>query len=264
LDEALADLNQAIALVPQRSGPYRTREAVRSKQGDLDGALADFQRALELGEHRDDTYNRRGAARSCAGDREGASADDTEAIKLLSRPLYLGYRASCRVERYQDATDAGQEAFREDLELAIADLHRGPRAGPAEAWPATLAVAHLLRGDAQRNPVAWEMAADDYTEAVALGMTNPDAFYGRGAARAQPGDDKGAVEDLNTGLDATRSGASSMPSPRSLGAGPVPRHSDVLRSTTNLAGCRPRRESGRGRWQTTGPLSGSTPFKPDE
>ena len=72
LDDAIQDLDKAIALNPNSYQAYTNRGIARKEKGDIDGAIADYDKAIALNPNAAYAYNNRGNARGKKGDNDGA------------------------------------------------------------------------------------------------------------------------------------------------------------------------------------------------
>ena len=70
LDEALADLDKAIAADDSYACPYSNRGRIKRFNGDLDGAIVDYDAAIKRDPKFSVAYNNRGDAWMAAGDRD--------------------------------------------------------------------------------------------------------------------------------------------------------------------------------------------------
>ena len=82
VDQALADLTEAIRLAPGDVHAISTRGHVRLMRSDAAGAIADFDMAIRLAPNAAAHWIARGHARVIANDAQGAIADLTEAVRL--------------------------------------------------------------------------------------------------------------------------------------------------------------------------------------
>lgn len=82
LEEALADLNEALTIDGSNLFALRDRGEVRFKTGDFDGASADFNKKLSLAPGDGRALCGRGEVKMQKGDKEGALADFQFAMRL--------------------------------------------------------------------------------------------------------------------------------------------------------------------------------------
>lgn len=79
---AIADLDQAIRLNPNRAGFFRDRGLAHRQNGDLDLAIADLDQAIALDPKRAAPYTHRGLAFAAMGDLDRAILSYNTAIRL--------------------------------------------------------------------------------------------------------------------------------------------------------------------------------------
>ena len=85
-DRAIADLTEAIKLVPNAAGPYYNRGFSYFAKGQYDQAIADYSEAIRLNPRLAVAYNNRCLTRAVIGkDLVDALHDCDEALKLLAR-----------------------------------------------------------------------------------------------------------------------------------------------------------------------------------
>ncbi|TKA11781.1 ATP-binding protein [Actinacidiphila oryziradicis] len=182
-EEALAELDRAIAADPHNHRAWAYRGDVHCWNGRTDQAVTDLTAALAL----DPTYawalGSRGDAHRQAGRYDDAITDLTAALDL--DPTYawaLGYRG-----------DAHSQAGRYDD--AITDLTAALDLDPTLAW------ALGRRGDAHRQAGRYDDAITDLTAALDFDPTLAWALGSRGEAHSQAGRYDDAITDLTAALD---------------------------------------------------------------
>ncbi|MFE6866229.1 tetratricopeptide repeat protein [Kitasatospora sp. NPDC057692] len=181
-DDALADLDQAVAIAPDLPQALAYRGRVLNWHGHHGRALADFTAALALDPEYAWALSRRGEARQLAGLAEEAMADFTAALALDPDDAWaLGSRG-------QAHRLAGR------LEEAIADLTAAILLDPEYAWALT------QRGEAFRTAGRLAEAVADFTAALALDPGDAWALSSRGQAYRQAGRLDEAVADLTAAL----------------------------------------------------------------
>jgi tetratricopeptide (TPR) repeat protein len=205
--EAMADFNAALALDLSYPQPHNNRGLVRIAQEDFDKAVVEFDAALRLDPKYVDAHNNRGFALSRAKKFDDAIVSFTKAIEL--DPKYINAwnnRAQASVlagrpaeaiadftkaielqpavmEHYQQRADAylasGQpELARKDLDhiewsYELDALNRTLNAHPKDPLNWVARGRHLER--VQR----WDEALKNYTDALALGKSCPEAVIGK-------------------------------------------------------------------------------------
>ncbi|MFF2353243.1 tetratricopeptide repeat protein [Kitasatospora sp. NPDC058115] len=181
-DDALADLDQAVAIAPDLPQALAYRGRVLNWHGHHERALADFTAALALDPEYAWALSRRGEARQLAGLAEEAMADFTAALALDPDDAWaLGSRG-------QAHRLAGR------LEEAVADLTAAILLDPEYAWALT------QRGEAFRMAGRPAEAVADFTAALALDPGDAWALSSRGQAHRQTGRLDEAVADLTAAL----------------------------------------------------------------
>ena len=182
LDEAIAQLDEAIKLAPRFVEAHVNRGILLSNRGRVDAAIADFTRAIELGLKAPGIYAQRGLARAVKGDCAAAVADLDVALKAEPAQVpWLVWRANClrRLSRFDDA--------RRDLDRAIA---ADPKFAPAYDERARV---RALKGELLP-------ALADADQQVALMPGNAGAFLLRGAIQHQLGNLQSALADVTQSI----------------------------------------------------------------
>jgi tetratricopeptide (TPR) repeat protein len=96
-EEAIADLDQAIALDPSLARAYSARGSIYRARGDSRRALEDFNKSIEISPNLD-AYFERGKTYEDLGDHQKAIADFDQAIAQMRDAPYL-YRARSLARR---------------------------------------------------------------------------------------------------------------------------------------------------------------------
>ena len=182
LDEAIAQLDEAIKLAPRFVEAHVNRGILLGNRGRVDAAIADFTRAIELGLRAPGIYAQRGLVRAVKGDCAAAVADLDIALKAgpVQTP-WLVWRANClrRLNRYDDARRDLDRAIAADPKLAVAYDER--------------ARVHALKGELLP-------ALADADQQVALAPKNAGAFLLRGAIQHQLGNLQSALADCTQAI----------------------------------------------------------------
>jgi tetratricopeptide (TPR) repeat protein len=182
LDEAIAQLDQAIKLAPRFVEARVNRGVLLGNRGRVDAAIADFDRVIELGFRTPGIYAQRGLARAVKGDCTNAVADLDVAVKAEPKQApWLVWRANClrRLNRFDDA--------RRDLDAAIA---ADPKFAPAYDERARV---RALKGELLP-------ALADADQQVALAPKSASAFLLRGAIQHQLGNLQSALADCTRAI----------------------------------------------------------------
>ncbi|HFC11846.1 MAG TPA: tetratricopeptide repeat protein [Anaerolineae bacterium] len=129
-DQALADLDQAIALDPELAIAYAYRSYAYSAQENYDAAVADANKAVTLGDDlssgtRSAIFHAKAFANLQVGDYQAALADATESINLegvdapnAARTYGLRSRINYNLNDYQAAVDDASKA----IEVGASDI----------------------------------------------------------------------------------------------------------------------------------------------
>ena len=181
LDEALADLTEAIRLAPRQASLWNNRGHVWDLKGEYENAVRDYSEAIRLMPSYATAYANRGLARLAADQCDAAVADCTEAIRLDpgSEQGYVA-RANARFQRG-------------DYERTVADIESALRVNPTSATAAALSA--WLRATCP------DASLRDAAEALELarkagdleGWAYPENFDALAAAHAEAGDFSAAV-----------------------------------------------------------------------
>lgn len=166
LDQALAEVNQAIQLDPGYSRAYRGLGTIYRAMDDLAQAEAAYTQGLEL--ERDNSnkatlYTHRGLVRAENDDLESALSDLNQALRL--DPTYTrGYVSRCKVYRMMGEPDA-----------ALADCNRALELNPDYAW------AYSERGLVYKDRGEPDKALADFDRATEISPDYPWPYNHRGA-----------------------------------------------------------------------------------
>ena len=181
-DKAIDDYNVVIDLQPQNAGVYGSLGMIYWVRNEYDRAIGNFDKAIALNGNRMDLYfPYRGRCHFAVGHFALAIADFDTALKRNAND------ADTLIARSFAFTGSGA------YDQAIADADRAiklsPLSGATEAFDS--------RGDAHFHQGEFAAAIDDYTAALKLWPENPQALYGRGAAKSRRGDMLGAAADMS-------------------------------------------------------------------
>jgi tetratricopeptide (TPR) repeat protein len=100
---ALADLDQAIQILPTDFGLFVQRGEVKGAQGNFDSAIADFSQALSLNPGAAQAYAERAMAEHNKGDLTASLADLNKALQYKPEAAGFEYRAGLRQSLGDDA-----------------------------------------------------------------------------------------------------------------------------------------------------------------
>lgn len=181
-DEALAQLNTALALDPNAYKAYNNRGLVFSKKGLYREAINEYDRAIELNPDNPVTYNNRGDAYRELGLDQAAYDDYAQAIRL--NPYY----AQAYINR---GVFYGKK---NDLDLALADFTVAIRINP------TLPESYNNRGIVYQQKKMYDLAESDFNQAIRMKPGYADAHYNRGNVHKDLGQFVEALNDYNIAL----------------------------------------------------------------
>jgi len=182
LDDAVRELDGALAINGKLPTAYFSRGYVYYKKGDTDRAIADYTAALRIKlDYADALYNR-GLAYANKGDIDHAIADYTDALKI--KPDDAG------------ALNNRGVAYRNkgDNDRAIADYTAALKIKPDNAN------ALLNRGYVYYKKGDINRAIADYTDALKIKPDDASALLNRGNAYYRKGDIDRAIADYNAAL----------------------------------------------------------------
>ena len=182
-DQAIADFNQLVALLPQRAMAYFERGVVHGQNKYLDKAIADYTKAITIDRGYVAAYNNRGNANIRKGNYDGAIADCTKAIEL--DPQYAA--------AYDNR---GSAYFRKgDNDRAIADCSKAIELDPRYV------PAYGNRGNAYSSQGDNDRAISDFTKAIELDPRNAEAYSNRGVAYMSLGQVDRALADFDKAVE---------------------------------------------------------------
>ena len=176
--EAERDFAAAIALAPKTPDGYLLRAWLERRQGRYSESERDLAEARARGPERWQDYHNAGATAARAG--KWKSAERSLELAVLLEPRHAdGWLALSRAHASLGQPDRALE------DLNRADLERP---GDAAIWYA--------RAELLRSMYRWEESVRAYDVAISLGAV-PIMYAGRGQARAEIKDGKGAEDDLD-------------------------------------------------------------------
>jgi serine/threonine protein kinase len=181
--EALEDLNNAIALDPNYADSYNKRGEIRYKLGDKNGALEDYNYAITLDSNFAKPYLYRGGIRIESGDIQGAIADFNKVIEV--DPGFTDAYIPRGLVRYTSGDTKGSiEDFTKAIEL-------DPKYD----------IAYSKRGVARADLGDKENASADFNKAIELDPKRADNYIDRAKFRLVSRDIKGAIEDHTKAIE---------------------------------------------------------------
>jgi tetratricopeptide (TPR) repeat protein len=161
-DDALEDLNKALALDPKNARAWASRGYTYSQLRQYEKELSDSSRAIELDPMLVAAWNTRGSAHSSLRQHDKAIADYTRAIELAPKLALLW---SNRGSAYNDI---------HQYEKALADCARATDLDPKSA------IAWNNRGISYNGLQRYEEALADFSRAIELDSKNALWWHNRG------------------------------------------------------------------------------------
>ncbi len=221
--QALADLDQAIALDPSSGESLKERGETYRSMGREGDALADFTRVIQLAPNDADAFTNRGMTYIWVAPRESgdryhkALADFSRAIELdpgLARAFSGRGETYRRMSRHDEALQDLTRAIELDpadqaaisnrgatytaigrYDDAIADFNQAIGQNPANSW------AFAMRGETYRQMGQLDQALDDLTGAIDLGFRFPWAIAARGLIYLTTGQASAAIADIDRAIE---------------------------------------------------------------
>lgn len=176
---ALADLDEALRLLPGDARVYGMRGVVHGRKGDLDAAIADFTISIEGDPSLVDSLTNRGKALQDKGEFARAIPDFDRALQLQPDNAFaLNGRCWSRA------------VLNIDLDAALADCNAGVEAGGVD-------IANTLntRGFVRFRRGEYREAIASYDESLQLNPRMASSYYVRGLSRRAL-DDQAAEGDI--------------------------------------------------------------------
>jgi tetratricopeptide (TPR) repeat protein len=184
--EAVAQLNQAVALNPRYTSAYFLRAYIKAYLNDPQGALADYNQAISLNPKLAVVYNNRGLLKyGKLNDLQGALSDYNQAISLNPQFVEAYYnRGLLKYEKLNDHMGA------------LADYNQSISLNPKYA------AAYNNRGALKYGKLNDPKGAlTDYNQAISLNPKDANAYYNRGILKNNNlNDPKGALADYNQAI----------------------------------------------------------------
>jgi tetratricopeptide (TPR) repeat protein len=184
---ALSDYNQAISLNPQFVEAYYNRGLLKyEKLNDHMGALADYNQSISLNPKYAAAYNNRGALKyGKLNDPKGALTDYNQAISLNPKDANAYYNRGILKNNNLN-----------DPKGALADYNQAISLNPK--YVAAYNNRGLLKDEKLNDPKG---ALADYNQAISLNPKLALAYYNRGNLKYQKlNDPKGALADYNQAI----------------------------------------------------------------
>ncbi|MEU1621778.1 tetratricopeptide repeat protein [Streptomyces sp. NPDC005722] len=182
-DDAIADLNAALDINPTYAWALASRGQAHRLSGRHDDAIADLNAALDLDPTDAWTFASRGETHRLAGRYDDAITDLNAALNI--NPTYAWALAS----RGETHRSAGR------YDDAITDLNAALDINPTYVW------ALASRGETHRQADRYDDAITDFTAALNINPTYAWALGSRGQAHRQAGRYDDAIADLNAALN---------------------------------------------------------------
>ncbi len=181
-DNALTDLNRAIALDPTNARGFRERANAYRTSGRLDQALADANEAVRIDPNDPSNFDNRGNVFNNNGQYDRAIADYNEALRI-------------KPDDAQAFMDRGAAFyFKQEYQAAIKDYDQAIKLDPKKDR------AFSNRGAAYKKLGQNDRAIADENEAIRLNPLQPEYFDNRGLSEAENGDYDRAIADYNEAI----------------------------------------------------------------
>ena len=183
IEDALADLDEAVNVQPDHTGAWLIRAVLRAELGQIDKALADIEEAQRLSPRSPQVWRHQGVLLDKKGEFDRAYAALNQALEL--DPRYA--------EAYFDRGDMlRREGY---LAEALDDLSTAIELDPllAKAWNA--------RGSTWANLDDDKHARADFDRAIQLMPDFAAAYVNRGSIRWRMADHDGAMDDYGHAIE---------------------------------------------------------------
>ena len=220
IDMAITDCSRVISLEPSNPAGYYCRGFAYSYKGRRQEAFRDFDLAIKIAPNDYQAYYERGYAYYRADDDRQATRDLSKAIDLAPNFAYAYFIRGGIYKRsdpqkaekdYNRAIEIGAEYVR--YYEARGDVRLDLRNYQGAVMDYTKVIqleptgnSYDDRGVALAALGRYREAIADYTQAIKLVPRHFTAHYHRGLARAEIGDKKGAMSDLQTAERTYREG----------------------------------------------------------
>ncbi len=201
-DEALRDLDTSLGLRPS-AGNLLTRAQIKSDRNDRDGALADIEAALKIDPNKSLAYKLRGAMRFSQADYSEAVRDFDEALRLVS-----GTDDHAGLDSALILLDRGRaKEMQTNYDGAIDDYTRAVEICP-EKFRIVLGntpqvrreQALLLKQGKNATPASMPYMHEVYTKVLKSKPTDWSAWQQRGKIKVRAGDMRGGLDDYANAL----------------------------------------------------------------
>jgi tetratricopeptide (TPR) repeat protein len=180
--EALSDLNKAIAIAPRSVLAYMSRGNLYASMGQLDQAISDYSQVVRINPSYSEAYNNRGFLFRRQGRLDEAIADCDQAIRI--NPGYA--------KAYNNRGGAYQaKGF---LAQALSDYNKAVLLEPF------LSEAYYNRASVYREKGGLDMAIADYSRAIAVNPGYAEAYIYRGFVYGMKADFDQAIADYDKAL----------------------------------------------------------------
>jgi tetratricopeptide (TPR) repeat protein len=182
---ALADYNQTISLNPKLAKAYMNRGNLKyEKLNDHSGALADYNQGISLDPKWASAYFNRGNLKYDLNDHQGALADYNQAISL--KPKFTAAYINRGLLKYEKLNDP---------QGALADYNQAISLNPKDG------TAYMNRGNLKDEFNDPQGALADYNQAISLNPKDAESYMNRGLLKYRKlKDPQGALADYNTAI----------------------------------------------------------------
>ncbi|AFZ24925.1 tetratricopeptide repeat protein [Cylindrospermum stagnale PCC 7417] len=169
------------------------------EKGNYVSAITNYSQILQVNIHDFKVYNKRGFAYYKLGDYAAAIADYNQAIRINPHAA-VAYKNRAEVlfqiGDHQGAIEDYTQAIKINPHYAIADKHGGI---PAYLLAKKQEVVSAMNIEPDLED--YEAAIADCTQAIQVNSHDADAYYNRGNAHFELGDNQGAIDDFQKAAD---------------------------------------------------------------
>ena len=219
LELALADYNRVLEINPKDSKGYNNRGNLYSEQGKLELALADFNRALEINPESVDVYYNRGLVYKKQGKLKLVLADLNRALELNPQFAEAHYNRGLIHKELKNIEEArfnlqkaqqlfiaqGNHTHAEKTANLLSELQQQNStvsvSNPNSSINNDDAKTYYNRGISYGNQKKWDLAINQYNQAISINSEYSEAYYNRSLIYQNQGKTDLAIADLNRAIE---------------------------------------------------------------